>query len=149
MASKTISRDARWYVFYVPPGREPEVFGGKSGWKYPKAVWGPFEERREAVKMANVQAAHDGVRGKSIAKHYRVKRLTNAQYEHAWGTAPDGEYRIVQPWAQTAPLSRYGMTGTDTDNPPRAKRGETGNLRKIATVAGLVGVGAYLVSKYK
>ncbi len=138
--SSNNSRAARWYVFYVPPGREPAVFGGKSGWKHPKRYWGPFEERSEAVRMAYVQAANDGVRGKAIASQYRVKRLTDAQFVKVWGNSPGEEFHLVTVDAESHSARAKRMRG------PKRK---TSTFTKVVAAAGVVGAVAFLANRYK
>ena len=92
-----------WYVFYIPKGRMPKSFSGKSGWNWPKAYFGPYESRA---------AATSAVQGEMTvfeepATRYKIRNVTPREFAKLWGRPPESGY--APPWS--VELKRRGLPG--------------------------------------
>ncbi len=75
------SRKPMFYAFYYPKGREPG-----SGWKYPKAYFGPFESKSAAEY--GVKESWPAKTGES-RKRFKIQHLTPSQFKKIWGSLPE------------------------------------------------------------
>ncbi len=76
-----------WYVFYLPRGRVPASFGGKSRWRRPKAYFGPYGSRNEAI--ADIK--HEMVALDEPATRYKFRYLTPEEFTKLWGSPPGAD----------------------------------------------------------
>lgn len=73
-------RAAQYYVFYYPEGREPG-----SGWRSPKAYFGPFSTKTAADE--GLTASWPAKAGEPRAR-FQIKKLTADQFVEIWGARP-------------------------------------------------------------
>jgi hypothetical protein len=118
----------RYYVFYVPEGREPAVFGGKSGWQYPKSYWGPFATRTEAAYEREREAGKYGFTGKQVARRMRIKHLTAVEFRRVW---PPNEER----------------PDGDIEHAITEKRERRGNVARKLVGVGAIAAGVFALSR--
>lgn len=82
-----------WYVFYIPKGREPKSFGGKTGWDWPKAYFGPYESRAAAVSAVQ----HEARASEEATARYKIRHVTPEEFAKLWGEPPASHF--VPPWS--------------------------------------------------
>lgn len=82
-----------WYVFYIPKGRMPKSFGGKSGWDWPKAYFGPFES--QALAKAAVRREVNALG--ELPARYKIRHVTADEFAKLWGKPPEDHF--VSSWS--------------------------------------------------
>lgn len=80
-----------WYVFYIPKGREPKSFGSASGWRWPKAYFGPYESRA-AARLAIRQESQAF---EEPAACYKIRHATRQEFKKLWGRPPENSFMLL------------------------------------------------------
>ena len=82
-----------WYVFYIPKGRMPKSFGGRSGQDWPKAYFGPYESRAAATSAVQGEMAVF----EEPATRYKIRNVTPQEFAKLWGNPPESDF--ADPWS--------------------------------------------------
>jgi len=82
------NEDKAWYVFYIPEGRLPKSFGGTSGWDWPKAYGGPYENRAAAASAVKRKMREFN----ESANHFKILNVTPQEFYSLWGSPPQSGF---------------------------------------------------------
>ncbi len=112
ISGRRVEGNKAWYVFYIPKGRMPKSFGGKSGWDWPKAYFGPYESRAAASSAVQREMrAFD-----EPSARYKIRNVTPQEFAKLWGTPPGADF--APPWSSRLRGSKSRWIDQDTEDGP-------------------------------